>query len=110
MLRADRRRQVDSRVTEHARWAAQKELERRIKSTRNIKPAEVVPYTPAEILGACEKIGRNSYERRRAQGMIRLLRDKALRVSDVATLARDRVQGGRIMLRTPISFLERHHV
>jgi site-specific recombinase XerD len=76
---------------------------RRIKSARNIKPAEVVPYTPqevAKIISACDAIGRTPYERRRARAMILLLNNTALRVCDVATLARDRVQNGRIMVRT----------
>ncbi len=74
-----------------------------IKSAKNIKPSEVVPYTPAEvakILGACETIGRTNYERLRARAMVLLLHNTALRVSDVATLARDRVGDGRILVRT----------
>ena len=74
---------------ELARTTAQKELEtlrqffgycrdrdwikenpaRRIKSAKNIKPSDVVPYTTEEIariLGACDFIGRADYERRRA--------------------------------------------
>lgn len=108
---------------ELARTTAQKELEtlrqffafckdrgwitdnpaKRIRSARNVKPAEVVPYTlneVARILSACDGIGRTPYERLRARAMILLLNNTALRVSDVATLARDRVQDGRIMLRT----------
>ncbi len=76
---------------------------KRIRSARNVKPAEVVPYTLNEvgrILGACEGIGRTPYERLRARAMVLLLNNTALRVSDVATLARDRVQDGRVMLRT----------
>jgi integrase/recombinase XerC len=108
---------------ELARITAQKELEllrqffgycrdrdwlrdnpaRRIKSAKNIKPAEVLPYTPEEsarIIGACDFIGRASYERARARAMVLLLNNTALRVSDVATLERDRVKDGRILLRT----------
>jgi integrase len=76
---------------------------RRIKSAKNIKPAEVVPYTPEEvarILGACDFIGRTDYERRRARAMVLLLHHTALRISDVAMLARDRVRDGQILLRT----------
>jgi site-specific recombinase XerD len=76
---------------------------RRIKSAKNIKPAEVVPYTAEEIariLGACDFIGHSDYERRRARGMVLLLHHTALRISDVATLARDRVRDGRIFVRT----------
>ena len=76
---------------------------RRIKSARNIKPAEVVPYTADEvtrILTACEFIGRTDYERRRARAMMLLLHHTALRISDVATLALDRVRDGQIFVRT----------
>jgi site-specific recombinase XerD len=76
---------------------------KRIKSAKNIKPAEVVPYTPEElvsIISACDAIGRGSYERLRARAMVLLLNNTALRVSDVATLARDRVHGGRVLVRT----------
>ena len=76
---------------------------KKIKGPRNIKPTEVVPYTPeeiAKIVSACDMIGRTSYERLRASAMIRLLDNTALRISDIATLARDRVRDGRITLRT----------
>jgi integrase/recombinase XerD len=76
---------------------------KRIKSARNIKPAEVVPYTSEEvarILGACEFIGRADYERRRARAMVLLLHQTALRISDVAMLERDRVRNGQILVRT----------
>jgi site-specific recombinase XerD len=76
---------------------------RRIKSARNIKPADVVPYTieeSAHILGTCDFIGRADYERRRARAMVLLLDQTALRISDVATLARDRVRDGQIFVRT----------
>ncbi|HLJ13433.1 MAG TPA: site-specific integrase [Bryobacteraceae bacterium] len=108
---------------ELARTTAQKELEtlrqffgycrdrdwlkdnpaRRIKSAKNIKPSDVVPYTSEEIariLGACDFIGRADYERRRARAMVLLLHHTALRISDVATLARDRVRDGQIFVRT----------
>lgn len=106
-----------------ARTTAQKELEtlrqffsfclerkwiednpaKRIKSPKNIKPSEVVPYTPAQlmrILAACDDIGQGKYERLRARAMVLLLHHTALRVSDVATLARERVRGGQILVRT----------
>jgi integrase len=76
---------------------------RRIKSARNIKPSDVVPYTSEEIariLGACDFIGRADYERRRARAMVLLLYHTALRISDVATLARDRLRDGQIFVRT----------
>lgn len=76
---------------------------KRIKSAKNVKPAEVVPYTPDEltrIIAACDGIGRGPYERLRARAMVLVLNNTALRVSDVATLERDRVRGGRILVRT----------
>ncbi len=54
----------------------------------------------ARILGACAFIGRADYERRRARAMVLLLYHTALRISDVATLARDRVRDGQIFVRT----------
>ncbi len=74
-----------------------------IKSPRNIKPAEVIPYTAGEIsriIAACDVMGRGPYERLRARAMVMLLYNTALRISDVATLARDRVRAGRIVVRT----------
>jgi integrase/recombinase XerC len=74
-----------------------------IKLPRNIKPTEVIPYTPDEvsrIIAACDAMGRGPYERLRARAMILLLDNTALRISDIATLARDRVRDGRIVLRT----------
>jgi integrase len=74
-----------------------------IKPPRNVKSREVRPYTPQEIiriLAACDAIGKTSYERRRARAMVLLLCNTALRISDVATLARDRVRDGRILVRT----------
>jgi integrase len=69
---------------------------REMKSPRNIKPNEVVPYTlheEGEILAACDRIGGTKYkrsmavyERLRARGMVLLLRHTALRISDVCTL------------------------
>ena len=76
---------------------------RKIKSARNIKAGEVVPYTPEEvsrIIAACDFIGRTSYERLRARAMALVLNNTALRVSDVATLERDRVKDGRVLVRT----------
>jgi integrase len=83
------------------RWVAEN-WARKIK-TPKAKPKEVVPYTPeemADILAACDNIGRTSYERRRARAMILLMRHTGLRISDVATLAKSRVNDGRIMLFT----------
>jgi integrase len=79
----------------------------RIKSPRNIQPNDVEPLTTVEvneIIKACDAIGRTSYERRRARAMVLALRYTALRIGDVAMLARDRIsQAGnrwRIFLRT----------
>ena len=52
------------------------------------------------ILSACDRLGRGRYERSRARAMVLLLRYTGLRISDVATLARDRVRNGRIYLHT----------
>jgi site-specific recombinase XerD len=65
-----------------------------IKGPRNIQPNEVEPYTFAEverILAACHAFGRTDYERRRARAIILAMRYTALRVGDVAMLARDRI-------------------
>lgn len=72
-----------------------------IKSPRNLRPNDVIPYTlseEAEILAACERIGGAMYkraaavyERLRAKAMILLLRHTALRISDVATLKKSAV-------------------
>jgi integrase len=76
-----------------------------LKVPRNVRPRdEARPYTADEaqrILLAAGQIGRSEYERRRATAMVQLLRHTALRVSDVATLRRDRIlPDGRILLRT----------
>jgi len=72
-----------------------------LSAPRNIKPNEVVPYTPQEesrILAACDQIGGGKYNRSgaryeqlRARAMIMLFRHTALRVSDVCTLRKDAV-------------------
>ena len=53
-----------------------------------------------QILSACDELGKGAYERDRARAMILLLRYTGLRISDVATLARDRVREDRIYLYT----------
>jgi integrase len=80
---------------------------RKIKLPRNLKPNEVVPFTPAEItaiLLACDRIGKKQYERLRARAMVLTLRYTALRIGDVSMLARDRISWDgsrwRIFLRT----------
>jgi integrase/recombinase XerD len=68
-----------------------------------VKPRPKEPYTEEEvtqILLACDQLGRASYERSRAQGMVLLLRYTGLRISDVITLSRDRLKADRIYLHT----------
>ncbi len=70
---------------------------------KNIKPALREPYTRDEIiriLAACDRIGRNAYERIRARAMVLLLRYTGLRISDVAILEKERVRDGEIHLYT----------
>jgi integrase/recombinase XerC len=84
------------------KWASEN-VAKQVETPRNIKPTDKTPYTEMEVskmITACEAIGRTSYERRRAMAMILLLNNTALRISDVALLARDRVRNGRILLRT----------
>jgi len=88
------------------KWATEN-VARRIKSPRNIKPNDVVPFTALEvgaILKACSGVGRAAYERARTKAMVLTLRYTALRIGDVAMLARDRIsmEGDRwrIFLRT----------
>lgn len=88
------------------KWA-QENAAGRIKGPRNIKPNDVEPFTKLEIsliVDACGKIGRSSYERLRAKGMVLTLRYTALRLGDVAMLARDQISRDgnrwRIFLRT----------
>jgi site-specific recombinase XerD len=80
---------------------------KRIKSPRNIKPNDVEPLTSIEvgqIIGACGLIGTSAYERTRARAIVMALRYTALRLGDVAMLARDRIsrdgQRLRVFLRT----------
>jgi integrase len=67
------------------------------------KPTPKEPYTEDEvlaILSACDQLGRGAYELDRARAMVFLLRFTGLRISDVATLARERVRDDRIYLYT----------
>jgi len=75
----------------------------RSETAPKVKPRPKEPYTEEEvtqILLACDQLGRASYERSRAQGMVLLLRYTGLRISDVITLARDRLKADRIYLHT----------
>jgi integrase len=72
-----------------------------VKMPRDPKPREKRPYTTDEvssILAACDNFGRGPYERARAKAIVLLLRKYALRLSDVATLSRDRIKGNQIFL------------
>lgn len=88
------------------RWV-EENVAKRIKPPRNIRPNDVEPYTSAEvnaIISACNRIGTAPYERLRTRAMVLMLRYTALRIGDVAMLARDRVGADgkrwRIFLRT----------
>jgi site-specific recombinase XerD len=75
------------------RWAAENAA-KRIKPPRNIKPNDVEPFSLGEVgkvIESCGDIGRTSYERLRARAMVLALRYTALRIGDVAMLARDRI-------------------
>src|SRR4051794_37207556 len=70
---------------------------------KNIKPSDKEPYSRNDIikiLAACDGIGKRPYERTRARAMTLLLRYTALRIGDVALLAKDRIRDGEIYLRT----------
>ena len=65
------------------------------------KPRPREPYTAAElakIRNACDTFGKTDYERRRATAMIVLMRFYGLRISDVATLEKERINKGQIFL------------
>lgn len=73
----------------------------------SVKPTEKAPYTRQEvdaIIAACSLIGHSEYERVRTRAMILTLRYTALRIGDVALLARDRISKDgnrwRIFVRT----------
>jgi integrase len=75
----------------------------RVPMPRNLKPAPREPYQPSEIakiIAACDQMGRQAYERLRARAMTLLLRYTALRISDVATLRKDRISNNTILVRT----------
>lgn len=75
---------------------------KKMKMPLDPKPKPRQPYTQNEIiqiLFACDTFGKSSYERLRAKAMILLLRFYGLRISDVATLRKDRIQGDHILLQ-----------
>lgn len=79
-------------------WTA-KNPARSMKRPRMIEANNIVPYTTQEviaIIAACDRIGRTSYERRRARAMTLLMRYAGLRISDVVTLSRDHIRGTRL--------------
>lgn len=72
-----------------------------MKMPSDPKPKPREPYTQAEILqilAAPQSFGRNAYERLRARAMVLLLRYYGLRISDVATLRKDRIKSDYIYL------------
>jgi integrase len=74
---------------------------RAMKMPPEPKPKPRHPYTNDEIkaiIDACDRFGSRQYEKLRARAMVLLMRFYGLRISDVATLRRDRVQDGEIML------------
>jgi len=76
---------------------------KKIRTPKNIRPAEVVPYEPNEVvkmLAACDAIGKGSYERQRARALILLLRHTALRITDAMTLPREALREDQIRVRT----------
>lgn len=68
-----------------------------------VRPVEREPFQREEIaamFAACDKVGHLDYERKRAKALFLLMRHTALRISDAATLSRNRVQNGRLLLWT----------
>ncbi|MCP5111731.1 MAG: tyrosine-type recombinase/integrase, partial [bacterium] len=83
-------------------WTA-RNWAQKVPIPKNLKPADREPYSVndvVKILAACETMGRQPYERLRARAMVLALRYTALRISDVALLAKDRIRRGEIYLRT----------
>ena len=84
------------------KWASEnvaKEIERPPKpKSRPVEP--YIPQEVADIIAAAGRFGRHGYERLRARAMVLLLRYTALRISDVAMLAKDRVRNGQVLLHT----------
>jgi integrase len=69
-------------------------IARQIKTPRIADQNDVVPYTKREvkaIIAACDTFGLYEYERKRAKGMVLILRYTALRISDTALMRRDRI-------------------
>jgi integrase len=69
-------------------------IAKQIKTPRIVEQNKVVPYTKEEvkaIIRACSEFGLYEYEKRRAKGMVLILRYTALRISDTALMRRDRI-------------------
>ncbi len=84
------------------RWIGDNHAQK-IRAPRGAKSRPVEPYTPPEVtrlITACDKIGRQAYERLRARAMVLLMRYTGLRISDVIALSRDRVKDGYLHLHT----------
>ena len=79
----------------------ERNVAKKLKMPPDPKPRPRQPYAQAEIiriLAACDTFGKYSYERLRAKAMILLMRFYGLRVSDVATLRRDRIKSDHVFL------------
>jgi site-specific recombinase XerD len=75
---------------------------RSLTRPKMVEANDVVPYTLqqiVEIIAACDRIGKSSYERRRARAMVLLMRYAGLRISDVVTLSKDHIRGSRLEKR-----------
>lgn len=73
------------------KWA-DSNIAKRIKNPRNIKPADVEPYTQTEmtmVLAACDRFGQAEYERSRARALVLAMRYTGLRIGDAAMLSRE---------------------
>jgi integrase/recombinase XerC len=74
---------------------------KKMKMPSDPKPKPRQPYSSndiIQILFACDTFGKANYERLRAKAMVLLLRFYGLRISDVATLRKDRIKEDHIFL------------
>jgi len=82
------------------KWCAEN-IAKDMSMPSNPKPKPREPYTSdeiANIFAAAESIGRGPYERLRARAIVLLMHFYGLRISDVATLKRDRIENGQLFL------------
>jgi site-specific recombinase XerC len=73
-----------------------------MKMPRKPKPRPREPYTQQEIIAifaAADTFGLYAYERLRARAALLLMRYYGLRISDVATLRRDRIKNGQLSIQ-----------